>query len=89
MKSTGVIRCVDNLGRVVLPAGMRKILEIATGDQIEVFMDGDVICFKKFYPKNSCAAMIGDVLKTIENSNETPNDVEIKQKLKEVLKLLG
>jgi len=47
MKATGIIRKMDNLGRVVLPMELRKNLEITEGDGIEIFTDGDKIILQK------------------------------------------
>ena len=47
MKSTGVVRRIDELGRIVLPKEMRKILKIKAGDNLEIFMnDGDIVLSK-------------------------------------------
>ena len=50
MKSTGVVRKVDELGRIVLPSEIRKILDINPKDAIEFFMDGDRIIIQKYQP---------------------------------------
>jgi len=47
MKATGIIRKMDNLGRVVLPMELRKILDISEGDGIEIFTDGNKIILQK------------------------------------------
>jgi len=47
MKSTGVVRRIDELGRIVLPKEMRKMLKIKSGDNLEIFMsDGDIVLSK-------------------------------------------
>jgi len=50
MKSTGVIRRVDELGRVVIPIEIRNKFGIDEKDQIEIFVDGANIVLKKFEP---------------------------------------
>lgn len=50
MKSTGIIRKVDELGRVVLPIELRRTLDIVERDELEIYMDGDRIILKKFEP---------------------------------------
>ncbi len=50
MKSTGIIRKVDELGRIVIPMELRKKLKIAEKDPIEIFTDGSSIILKKFQP---------------------------------------
>lgn len=51
MKSTGIVRRVDDLGRIVLPMELRKILDIEPRDSLEIFMEGDTIVLKKYEPQ--------------------------------------
>ena len=48
MKSTGIIRNLDELGRVVIPKEIRKKLNIGEKDPIEIYQDGDAIVLKKY-----------------------------------------
>lgn len=50
MKSTGIVRKVDNLGRVVLPIELRNGLNISPGDALEIFTEGDKIVLRKYEP---------------------------------------
>lgn len=50
MKSTGIIRRVDELGRVVIPIEIRNKFDIAEKDPIEIYVDGSSIILKKFEP---------------------------------------
>ena len=51
MKSTGMVRPVDNLGRVVLPREIRKQFDVENGiDSFEIFVDEDRIVLKKYQP---------------------------------------
>ena len=50
MKSTGINRKVDDLGRIVLPIELRRTLDIAPGDELEIFMENDRIILQKFEP---------------------------------------
>ena len=50
MKSTGVVRKVDELGRIVLPIEIRKVLDINVKDAVEIFTDEDKIILKKYQP---------------------------------------
>lgn len=47
MKSTGIIRKVDELGRIVLPIELRNVLGIAQKDPLEIFVEGSSIILKK------------------------------------------
>lgn len=51
MKSTGIIRGLDNMGRVVIPKEIRKYLDMTEGvDQFEIYMDEDAVVLKKHKP---------------------------------------
>ena len=50
MKSTGVVRPIDMLGRFVLPKEIRETMELQTKDPLEIFVDGDKIILKKYQP---------------------------------------
>lgn len=48
LKSTGITRQVDSLGRVVLPKELRNVMDIRMDDPVEVFVDDDRIILRKF-----------------------------------------
>jgi len=50
LKSTGIVRPVDNLGRIVLPIELRRMLDIDKDAALEVYVDSDVIVLKKYQP---------------------------------------
>ena len=50
MKTTGIIRNVDNLGRIVLPVELRRSLNIDLRDPLEIYVEGDKIILKKYDP---------------------------------------
>ncbi|MBQ8934831.1 MAG: AbrB/MazE/SpoVT family DNA-binding domain-containing protein [Oscillospiraceae bacterium] len=50
MKATGIVRRVDELGRIVLPIELRRTLEIEERDALEVYVDGASIVLKKYQP---------------------------------------
>lgn len=57
MVSTGIIRRVDDLGRVVIPRDIRHRMKIREGEPLEIFIDGkDTVCFHK-YETNLCSAV--------------------------------
>ena len=57
MKSTGIVRRVDELGRIVLPMEIRNKLEINPKDPIEIYVESDKIILKKHTP---CCIICGD-----------------------------
>ncbi len=50
MKPTGVVRKVDELGRIVLPISIRQTMEISSGDAVEIFTDDGRIILQKYQP---------------------------------------
>ncbi len=50
MKSTGIVRKVDELGRIVLPIELRRTLDIEVRDALEIYVDGNQIILKKYEP---------------------------------------
>ena len=50
MKSTGIVRKVDELGRIVLPIGMRRTLDIAERDALDISVEGSSVILKKYKP---------------------------------------
>lgn len=79
MKSTGIVRKVDELGRIVLPIELRRTLDIAEKDALEIYVEGSEIVLKKYEPacifcgnakgvenykgKNICSACIKEMRK--------------------------
>ncbi|MBN7774332.1 AbrB/MazE/SpoVT family DNA-binding domain-containing protein [Clostridium aminobutyricum] len=50
MKATGIVRKIDDLGRIVIPMELRRTLDIDLKDPIEIFVDEDFILLKKYNP---------------------------------------
>ena len=79
MKSTGIVRKVDELGRIVLPIELRRTLDISERDALEIYVDGTSIILRKhesscvfcgsskdvtvFKDKNICAACMSELSK--------------------------
>jgi transcriptional pleiotropic regulator of transition state genes len=50
MRSTGIVRKVDELGRVVLPIEVRRVYDVKEKDGLEIFTEGETIILKKYAP---------------------------------------
>lgn len=50
MKSTGIVRKLDELGRVVLPIELRRTMDLNIHDTVEIFVEDDKIILKKYHP---------------------------------------
>ena len=59
MKDTGIVRNIDEMGRLVLPKEMRRKMDIASGDEIEFYAEDDRIVLRKYQP--SCFFCGGEV----------------------------
>lgn len=57
MKSLGIVRKIDELGRIVLPIETRKRLDIGPKDPVEIFVEKDRVILKKYEP---CCIFCGD-----------------------------
>ena len=65
MKTTGIIRRIDDLGRIVIPKELRKSLRIKNGDSLEIFVDQEDIILKKNHTKNGDKNEIFKKIRTI------------------------
>lgn len=57
MNATGIIRRVDDLGRIVLPKEVRRKVGISEGTPMEIFTSDEGIVLKKYYPENELEGM--------------------------------
>ena len=48
MRATGIVRRIDDLGRIVIPKEIRRSMRITEGDPLEIFLSEDTVCFKKY-----------------------------------------
>lgn len=62
MKSTGIVRKVDELGRVVLPIELRRNLDINEKDALEIFVDDERIILKKYEPADIFNGSMDDLI---------------------------
>ena len=72
MKSTGVVRRVDDLGRIVIPKEIRRTLRIRDGESLEIFVDKEMIALKKFSKMmdlDEVAKQLVDIMNSVINKN--------------------
>ena len=88
MKATGIIRRIDELGRIVIPKELRRTLNIKVGDPIEIFTaDDGVIALRKYEPSNSVLSYL-ELLETIINNEEFRHKNKMLVKIAELEALL-
>ena len=83
MKSTGITRRIDDLGRIVIPKEIRKNLKIKENEVLEIFINNDEIILKKFSSFNDSEKVLSDYIKVINDM--TGNDVIITDRDKVIL----
>ena len=70
MSNTGIIRRIDDLGRVVVPKEIRRTLGIREGDPLEVFINDDMVCYKKYNAEGELVGLLDKVYLLLEDVNE-------------------
>ena len=73
MKATGIVRRIDDLGRVVIPKEIRRTMRIRDGDPLEIYTekDGEVI-FKKYSPMGELSDFAGQMVETLSKATSLP-----------------
>lgn len=65
MKATGIVRRIDDLGRIVIPKEIRRTIGIREGESLEIFIEGeDTVCFRKY------KASLGDAVEHLRDQIE-------------------
>jgi len=67
MKTTGVVRRIDDLGRVVIPKEIRKTLRIKDGESVEIFLDSGNIVLKKYHPLEGVPSFYKEYVESIHS----------------------
>ena len=69
MKATGIVRRIDDLGRIVIPKEIRRTLRIREGDPLEIYTekDGEVI-FKKYSPMGELSSYAAEICESLYKS---------------------
>ena len=82
MKATGIVRRIDELGRLVLPSELRKVLHVSTGDPFELYTQDDKVILKKYEP--GCI-LTGELKELVEYRGRKLS----KTAIKELAELIG
>lgn len=61
MKATGIVRKVDDLGRIVIPKELRNVLEIAIKDPVEIFVEDEYVILHKYDPACCLCGSMEDI----------------------------
>ena len=82
MKSTGIVRKLDELGRITLPIELRRNLNVSDRDPLEIFVEDDKIILKKYEP---CDVFTGSMDELIEYRGKRVS----KESFKELARIAG
>lgn len=86
---TGIIRRIDDLGRIVIPKEIRRKFNIHEGDPLEISLDGNKICFELYIPSNDYEDKIMRIINDLEKDDYLTSSKEVILALKNVIKILG
>lgn len=92
MKSTGIERPVDLLGRVCIPKELRRTMDISSDDKLEIYTEGDTIVLKKAAPTKKVCLVSADAADQVRQLRMSYEKLGISSKAKaidEVLHMLG
>lgn len=68
MKGTGIIRRIDDLGRVVIPREIRRTLHIIEGDPLELFVEDGAVIFKRYRPSVELARAVKEIRNSVDEA---------------------
>ena len=88
MKETGIVRRIDDLGRVVIPREIRRTLHINEGDAMEIYLANGGILFKKYDTTSTIKEAIYRLKECIIDDSNNPSMFELLTKVEEIEKLL-
>lgn len=66
MNVTGIVKRLDDLGRITIPKEVRRKVGISEGTPMEIFMSAEGIMLKKYYPENELADMAANLMEAVE-----------------------
>ena len=80
MKTTGIVRRIDELGRIVIPKEVRRTMHIKEGDPLELYLDGTTLCLKKYNTTELFVEALNDLEEMIVD-NETSSCLSVEEKV--------
>ena len=80
MKATGIVRRVDDLGRVVIPKDIRRTLHIQEGDPSDIYIDNDSVTFKRYDPSSEWNRTLNEFKEDVYNYFDTYTSEDYKLK---------
>ena len=83
MKTTGIIRRIDDLGRVVIPKDIRRTLHLREGDPLAIYIDNDSVIFKRYDPSSDWSRTLNEFKEDVYNyfDIDTSEDYNLKEEI--------
>lgn len=88
MRATGVIRRIDDLGRIVIPKEIRRKMSIHEGNPLELYAGADFVAFKKYNPTKSIRRTLETLMDTVRDEPALEGKTDLLRKLAEFSTLL-
>lgn len=89
MKETGMIRRMDDLGRIVIPKEVRRLLNLNEGDALEIFLHEQGVFYKKYDPAKPVKACLATLKEAVMDEPAIEHVDEVMQKISELEGLLS
>lgn len=70
MQTTGIVRRIDELGRIVIPKELRRSMRLHEGDELEIAMDGDLMTMKKYSEMEAMRHILEDIAVSLKEFTE-------------------
>ena len=91
MKATGILRRIDDLGRIVIPKEIRRSMGIREGEALEIFVEKDAIVFKKYHVNDlneftTCVDKIAEGMQDSYHFDDYKEFCNLANKMKEIIK---
>ena len=67
MKATGIVRRIDDLGRVVIPKDIRRTLHLREGDPLEIYIDNNSVVFKRYDPSSEWERTLRELQEAVDD----------------------
>lgn len=88
MVELGIVRSVDDLGRVAIPKEIRRTLKIHEGDQVSISVDGDSVIFRRLPKYVAPLKLLDDIIHDLDESGWSNKKAEAMQHLKAAREIL-
>ena len=89
MKSTGIIRRIDDLGRIVIPKEIRTRLHLREGDALEIFVENENVIYSKYNPATSVIDALMSTLNDIKALGGDYDILAIESSFQDIISILG